>query len=108
MNASEPTLLIHRVSSDRAPRWRAATSLALSLALHALLLVLFPRPAPPAASPGRLDVVTVYLRDSREASPPPAPEARSVSAPSQRVVAPRGVAQTPVPPGRNPTASVRA
>ena len=108
MNVSGSTLPHHRGSSDGALRWRVAISLALSIALHAMLFVLFLRPAAPAASPGRFDVVTVYLRDSRKLSPPSAPKPQLARAPSRRVGARRDIAETPQPPGRKPIASVRA
>jgi protein TonB len=108
MNVSVSTLILHRGSSDRAPRWRVAISLALSIALHALLLILFLRPMPPAASPGRLDVVTVYLRDSRKSSPPSAPQPRLVRATDRGAEARPEVVEPPKPMGREPIVSGRA
>ncbi|HSE13416.1 MAG TPA: TonB family protein [Rudaea sp.] len=85
-----------------------AISLALSIALHALLFILILRPVAPAASPGGSDVVTVYLRDSRRVSPPSAPEPRIARAPNLRVDARRDIAETPKPLGRQPVRSVHA
>lgn len=99
---------LYRDSSDRAPHWRVAISLALSIALHAMLFTLFLRPAAPAASPGAGDVVTVYLRDSRKMSSPPTPQPQLARTPSPRVDARRDMAETPRPLGRQPIAPVRA
>jgi periplasmic protein TonB len=107
VNVSRSPLPLHRGSSDRAPSWRAAISLALSIALHAALLTLFLLP-PPAASPGGSDVVTVYLRDSRRLSPQSTPNPHIARAPNPRVDARRDTVQTPIPLGRKPTESVRA
>jgi protein TonB len=113
MNVSGSTLPLHRCWSDRAPRWRVSISLALSIALHAMLFLLLLRPVVPAAPPGRVDlspsrvdVVTVYLRDSRKLSPPPAP--KRVGTPNSPVDVRRNVAETPMPLGRKPSAAVRA
>jgi protein TonB len=108
VNVSGSPLPLHLGSSDRAPSWRVAISLALSIALHATLLTLFLRPPAPAASPGGSDVVTVYLRDSRRLSPPSAPNPHVARAPNPRVDARRDIAQTPIPLGSKPTASARA
>lgn len=107
-NVSVSTLPFHRRSLDRAPRWRAAVSLALSIALHAMLFMLFLRPAAPAGSPGRFDVVTVYLRDSRRLSPPPAPQPKIASAPRRLVDARQVIADTPKPLGSTPAISRHA
>lgn len=106
MNAARSTLARHRGSSEAAPNWRGAVGLAVSIALHALLLLLFLRPAQPAPSPGgRSDVVTVYLRDSRKLSPPSQPQ--SARAQSRRTEARPEIAQTPRAPGQKPVASIR-
>jgi protein TonB len=112
MKVSGSTLPFHRGLSG-APRWRVSISLALSIALHAMLFILLLRPVAPAVppsrvdvSPGRVDVVTVYLRDSRKLSPQPAP--KLVSTPSSPVDVRRNVTETPMPLGRKPSAAVRA
>lgn len=107
-NVSVSTLPLHRGSFDRALHWRAAVSLALSIALHAMLFIVFLRPSAPAGSSGRFDVVTVYLRDSRRLSPPPAPEPQIARVPSRRDDARRDIANTPKPLGSTPTMPVRA
>ena len=108
VNVSGSPLPLHRRSSDRAPSWRATISLALSIALHAVLLTMFLRPPTPPASPGGSDVVTVYLRDSRKLSPPSGPNPRIARNPDSRVDARGDITQTPIPLGRKPIASVRA
>jgi TonB family protein len=114
MNMSVSTLLPHRGSFGRAPHWRASISLALSIALHATLLILLLRPVAPAespsrvdVSPGRSDVVTVYLRDSRKLSPP-VRKPQLVRAPGSLVDVRSDNAEMPRPQGRQPVASVRA
>jgi protein TonB len=101
-NVSVSTMPLHHRSFNSAPRWRAAVSLALSIAFHAMLFIVFLWPAAPAGSPGRFDVVTVYLRDSRRLSPPPAPEPRIAHVPSRPDEARRDIANTPRPLGSTP------
>ena len=52
VKVSESPFPLHRGSSHRAPSWRATISLALSIALHAVLLTMFLLPPAPPTSPG--------------------------------------------------------
>ena len=72
-----------------------------------MLFILFLRPAAPAASPGRFDVVTVYLRDSRRQSPPSPPAPQLARAASRQVDVRRDIAETPRPLGHKAIVAVR-
>ena len=105
MNVSSFTMS-HDRGASAALNWRVAISLALSMALHTMLFMLFLRPAASTAWAGRFDVVTVYLRDSRRSSTPSTPQIARAT--STSVATRRDITETFKPEGRLSITSARA